>query len=106
MIIVVVVLAPTPNDGQNEVEQSSVNLFDLPRELLYLIFEYSRNVKSLVLVNRTLNELITQSPYFMELLTLKLEHKPDIRVNHAMTALAKSQREYKHLEVVGKQHSC
>ena len=74
LIIVVVVLAPTPNDGQNEVDQNSIKLLDLPRELLYVIFEYSKNLKSLVLVNRTLNELITQSSCLMRFLTLKVEH--------------------------------
>ena len=99
---IVVVIALNPNDDQNEVDQNAMNLLDLPRELLYKIFEYSRNVKSLVLVNRTLNELITQSSYFMELLTLKVEHKPNTRVNHSMNALVKSHPVYQHLKVVGK----
>ena len=87
------------------MNQNAINLLDLPKELLYVIFEYSRNVKSLVLINRTLNELITQSSYFMELLTLKLEDDSNMFVNLSMNALVKSHRVYQHLEVGGKHDS-
>ena len=75
---------------------------DLPREILCKIFENSSNLKSLLLVNKSMNDLITQSVCLMKLLTLKLVKKdPNERL--LMNTFVKSNRQYQHLKVVGKE---
>ena len=85
------------------MDQNSINLLDLPNELLFIIFEYTKNLKSLLLVNRTLNELITQSSFLMKHLILMLEYnESDVIPGSSLNALVTGNREYQNLKVIGK----